>query len=758
MAEATAARSAGRSQRVRERYSLVGPGAATAMERGLAEAEWYQSPVPRATMRALLQRSDRPAIRDTVLWFGLILASAGLTLLLWPSWWAAAPYLVYAALYASTSDSRWHESGHGTAFATDWMNDALYEIASFMILRESVFWRWSHVRHHSDTLVVGRDREIAYPRPPDLWSAATSFFALPSYVLYLRGLARHALGHVSPEDRAIVPESEFPGLFRRARIHLASYALVLLLALAARSIVPLLLVGLPGLFGSWLMVVYAATQHAGLAEDVLDHRLNSRTVTMNRLNRYLYWNMNYHVEHHMFPLVPFHALPRLHQAVKDDMPVPYPGILAAWRELVPAVLRQARDPSYHVKRVVPPGRAVGGGPARTEARPDAEGWVEACRAGALAPLDIVRLDVGHRTFAVYRDAAGSLFATDGLCTHGNTHLSDGLVKEGMVECAKHNGRFHLRDGSPARPPVCAGLSTYPVAERDGLVLVNVARPGGAGARPPKAIALKVVHARQVATFIKELELEPAEALSFVPGDYLQIEIPTYAAIRLGDLEIPDPYRATWQREGLLDLVATNPRPGRRNNYSLASNPRLERTFRLDVRLATPTRPGSPPGAGSSWMFGLRRGDVVAALGPFGDFHIKPTQREMVYIGGGSGMAPLRAHLSHLFESEGTHRTVSFWYGARSRQEIFYQDYFEQLARRHPNFRFCVALSSPLPEDGWEGPTGFIHEVVLREYLREHRAPSAIEYYLCGPPLMIAACTRMLRELAVPAARIAFDEF
>ena len=149
-------------------YSLVGVNAATAVEKGLAEADWYQCPVPRAELRKLLERRNGPAIRDTILWFALIFGSAYGTYALWGTWWAILPYLVYAVLYASTSDSRWHESEHGTSFKTDWMNSALYEIASFMVMRESTLWRWSHTRHHSDTIIVGRDPEIAVPRPPNV--------------------------------------------------------------------------------------------------------------------------------------------------------------------------------------------------------------------------------------------------------------------------------------------------------------------------------------------------------------------------------------------------------------------------------------------------------------------------------------------------------------------------------------------------------------------------------------------------------------
>ena len=742
-------------------YRLTGANAARAVEQGLAEAEWYQCPVPREAMRQLLERRDGPAIRDTLIWFALLLGSGYLTYALWGRAWAILPYAVYCVLYAQTSDSRWHESSHGTAFKTDWMNNALYEIASFMIKRESTVWRWSHNRHHSDTIIVGRDPEISLPRPPDFPAFILGFFAL--HPDYSKRLLLHAAGRMRADERTFIPETEFPKVYLRARICLLIYAAAVGLSLYWHSWLPALYICLPNIFGTWLLYVYNMTQHAGLAENVLDHRLNCRTVYMNPVNRYLYWNMNYHVEHHMFPLVPYHALPRLHALVKDDMPPPYPNILAAWREIIPAVRRQMKDYSYHVRRRLPPpqGRPAEG-MAASGAAPDAQGWIEVCAAADLGPADVIRFDHGKRTYALYRDEAGRLHATDGVCTHGNTHLAGGMVIGGIIECPKHNGRFHLADGSPARAPVCRGLATYPLEERNGRLHLNLVRAGGAGARPPQTFRLRVVSNRSVATFIKELVLEPLEpgpTLAFTPGDYLQFDIPAYAAIRFRDFDIPAPFAAVWENQHVFDLVARNSEPGRRNNYSLASNQRLERNLRFNVRIATPPAgQDCPPGAGSSYVVSLKPGDIVTAIGPFGDFHPKPTQREMVYIGGGAGMAPLRAHLTHLFESEHTARKVSFWYGARSRQEIFYADYFQELAARHSNFAFHLALSSPLPEDRWTGPVGFIHEVVLERYLRAHTHPAAVEYYLCGPPLMVKACTRMLADLGVGASQIAYDEF
>ena len=744
-------------------YSLTGAGAAEAVAKGLAEAEWYTSPVPKAEMRRLLERRDGPALAHTILWFALLVGFGVWAYCWWGSAWAAIPFMLYGVIYGSTSDSRWHETGHGTAFKTDWMNNALYEIASFMVMREATVWRWSHNRHHSDTIIVGRDREIAVPRPPNMFKFVLGFVGVPAAIDYFQRVFLHCTGRLAADERAFVPPSEYGKVIWRGRLYALIYACVIGLALYQRSILPLMFIGLPHFYGIWLTQIYGTTQHAGLAENVLDHRLNCRTVYMNPIHRYLYWNMNYHVEHHMFPLVPYHALPRLHELVKADMPEPYGSIWEAWCELLPAVLRQRKDPGYHVKRRLPPPPPRGASPALTAPAPaDAEGWIEVCDAARLGRADVLRFDHGRKTYVLGRDAAGALFAMDGICTHGNTHLCDGLVQGSFIECPKHNGRYHLADGSPARVPVSRGLCTYPVEDRGGRLFLNLFRGGGAGARAQQSLRLRVVGNCNVATFIKELVFEPVEPagkLEFAPGDYLQFDIPAYDCIHFRDFDVPPPYAAVWEAQHVFDLVAANPVAGRRNNYSLACNPQSESILRFNVRIATPP-PGQdcPPGAGSAYMFNLKPGDTVTAVGPFGDFHIKPTQREMVYIGGGSGMAPLRAHLAHLFETARTARKVSFWYGARSRQEIFYQDYFDGLAARFANFRFHLALSAPLPEDRWTGHRGFVHEVVLEQHLKGHENLRAVEFYLCGPPLMIKACTRMLARLNVESSQIAFDEF
>lgn len=335
-------------------YSLVGRDTKLAEERGLANADWYQCNISRQRLKELMQRRDGPAVRDTILWFALIITSGTLGYFTWGTWWAVPCFLVYGTLYASTSDSRWHESLHRTAFKTTWMNDVLYEIASFMVFRESVSWRWSHTRHHTDTIIVGRDPEIAVPRPPDILGIILVFFGLKSVPREFPRMLRHCfLNRLDPAEATYIPEEERHKVFRNARIYITLYAAAIGLAIGMKSFLPLMYIGLPTFYGSWLMVVYGLTQHAGLAEDVLDHRLNCRTVYMNPINRYLYWEMNYHVEHHMFPNVPYHALGKLHQELKADMPKPYSGIINAYCEIIPAILKQVKDPTFYVKRELP---------------------------------------------------------------------------------------------------------------------------------------------------------------------------------------------------------------------------------------------------------------------------------------------------------------------------------------------------------------------------------------------------------------------
>jgi fatty acid desaturase len=334
-------------------YSLVGESTRRAIETGLASAEWYHTDVPRKVMKELMQRTDGPAIRDTIIWFAAILGSAAGAIYFWGTWWCVPFFLVYGVFYASSSDSRWHECGHGTAFRTPWMNNVIYEIASFMQMRNPVAWRWSHARHHTDTIIVGRDAEIAVMRPPDLLKAALAFTGLLDFRYSLPALFRQAFVGLSAEEKSYIPESEFGKAIFAARCHVAIYVATIALALWLRSWLPLMLIGLPRLYGTWHMVLTGLLQHIGLADNVTDHRLNTRTVYMNPISRFIYWNMNYHVEHHMFPMVPYHALPRLHELIKHDLPAPNPSMWHAYKEVWPVLKKQLRYEEFYLRRELP---------------------------------------------------------------------------------------------------------------------------------------------------------------------------------------------------------------------------------------------------------------------------------------------------------------------------------------------------------------------------------------------------------------------
>ena len=270
----------------------------------------------------------------------------------------------------------------------------------------------------------------------------------------------------------------------------------------------------------------------------------------------------------------------------------------------------------------------------------------------------------------------------------------------------------------------------------------------------------VVSNRNVSTFIKELvlQLDEGQSVDFEAGAYMQIDIPEFRA-SFSDFEVADQYRSTWQKFDLLDLVATADEPANRA-YSLANPPSERGLLKFTIRIATPP-PGAadaPPGVGSSYVFNLKTGDRVVLSGPYGDFFAKKTEQEMCFIGGGAGMAPMRSHIRNQLLDVGTDRIITFWYGARSRQEMFYHEEFTDLARRFDNFTYTVALSDPQPEDNWDGPIGFIHQVAYDRYLKDHPDPDEIEYYLCGPPMMIDAVMKMLDSLGVEKEMIAFDDF
>lgn len=272
---------------------------------------------------------------------------------------------------------------------------------------------------------------------------------------------------------------------------------------------------------------------------------------------------------------------------------------------------------------------------------------------------------------------------------------------------------------------------------------------------------EVVSNENVATFIKEFKvrLPKGEKINFVSGDYIQIEIPPHD-VDFKNFDVEEEYREDWDQYKIWENRSTTTATVERA-YSMANYPdEGDDIVMLNVRIATPPprTEGVPPGKGSSYIFNCKPGDKVVVSGPYGEFHIQKTQREMMFIGGGAGMAPLRSHIMRLLRTDNTDRKLTYWYGARSKREMFYVEDFDELQEKHENFKWHVALSEPQPEDKWEGYTGFIHQVALDNYLAQHPAPEDIEYYLCGPPMMNSAVLKMLDDLGVDPEMIRLDDF
>ena len=276
---------------------------------------------------------------------------------------------------------------------------------------------------------------------------------------------------------------------------------------------------------------------------------------------------------------------------------------------------------------------------------------------------------------------------------------------------------------------------------------------------------EVVSNKNVATFIKEfvVKLPEGEDMDFKSGGYIQVDVPP-SEVEFKDMHVEDKFKPDWDNLNLWDLKMVNSE-GIFRAYSMANHPAEGNIIKLNVRIATPPWDKKKnrfmnvnPGICSSYIFARKPGDKVTISGPYGDFFIKETEREMVYIGGGAGMAPLRSHIFHMFHTLKTDRKVSYWYGARSKREVFYEEDFRKIEKEFPNFSFHIALSEPLPEDNWDGYTGFIHQVALDNYLKDHKEPEEVEYYICGPPIMNESVLDMLDNLGVPEENIDLDDF
>ena len=335
---------------------------------------------------------------------------------------------------------------------------------------------------------------------------------------------------------------------------------------------------------------------------------------------------------------------------------------------------------------------------------------------------------------------------------------------GMCKC-------QVQSGAGSILPTETGFFSYKQQHEDWRLACQVKVKEDIGMTIPDSVLgikkweCEVISNNNISTYLKEfiVKLPEGENLNFRSGGYIQIDVPKID-VDFKDIEVNETYRGDWERMKMFDLKMRNPEPTYRA-YSMANHPAEGKIVMLNIRIATPPFDRAAgafanvnPGICSSYIFSRKPGDKVTISGPYGEFFLRETNNEMMFIGGGAGMAPMRSHIFNLFKTMHTKRKVSFWYGARSLKEAPYRDEFDQIAAENPNFKWTLALDSPQPEDNWTGPVGFIHQVIFENYLKNHENPEDIEYYLCGPPMMIQAVTKMLYDLGVPDENVMYDNF
>ena len=461
----------------RRDYRLTGPDAKAAVAAGFDDADWYRAPIDPDRLSALtMRRNGRPVV-DLLVWIALIVGFGALAFSVLGSWWAIPAFAAFGTLWGGSADARWHENGHGTVFRTSWLNDATYGLASFMMLREPTLWRWQHVRHHSSTQIVGLDPEVTIKRPTSVWFLALNYLNLVNGPKMIWQDPRPCDWLLRGLHPMVVPADQLRRVVWEARTFVLGLGATLAVAVELGTIVPLLFVGLPSFYGAWFMWFCAVTQHAGLREDVLDHRMSTRTVYINPIFRFLYLNMNYHLEHHMFPAVPYYNLPALHEEIKKYLPPPKTSMLEAYREILPAIRRQRRDLSWEIDRgwEAPPTVPTGRHGAVVRRRANSSGEVELGEAGMLSPESFTAVEIDGRSYVLCRTAEGDYALVDGICSHGRTRLSEGHFEACVIECPKHNGRFDVRSGEAVRLPATKPIAAYPVRVEFGRLVAVLLR-------------------------------------------------------------------------------------------------------------------------------------------------------------------------------------------------------------------------------------------------------------------------------------------
>ncbi len=440
---------------------------------------WFKATLPRETLTRLSRRTDSEALRRITAYFALLGSFGAVSVLLWivGSWWFLATYGAYCLVW-SFSNATGHEACHYTPFRRLWLNNALLYTNSWMQNWEPVTVRWVHARHHTYTSIVGADAEYLLPNPIKRRDLANLVLGSNHFWNYNKELVQLAFKRPNDTIREAVPVDDLPLTARNARVFLFLYASVIGSCLVLWTPLPVVMLMLPRVVGEPMHGLLRALQHGGLETEAADHRRTTRSMYVSRPLQWLYCNMNFHIEHHMYPMVPFHALPALHSEIKDQLPEPTRGVRAGMVEIVTTMRRQRTDPDYRLPSRVPVGtgqqteRRLRAGPAAVSpARVDSAAVSPATIDTAVdvlcdvedVPLgDVVGVERGGVRYAVCRTADGAVYAVDDTCTHHSARLSEGVLVGCEIECPMHQGRFDVTSGQATRRPAREPLATHPV--------------------------------------------------------------------------------------------------------------------------------------------------------------------------------------------------------------------------------------------------------------------------------------------------------
>ncbi len=458
-------------------------GAGVAAPNPLESDQWFKATLPRATLTRLSQRSDGEALRCITAYFALLggLGAVSVLLWIWGSWWFLAAYAAYCFVW-SFSNATGHEACHYTPFRRLWLNNALLYTNSWMQNWEPVTVRWVHARHHTYTSIVGADAEYLLPNPIRRRDLANLVLGTNHFWNYNKELVQLAVKRPNDMIRGAVPADDLPLTARNARVFLLLYATVIGSCFVLWTPLPAVMLMLPRVIGEPMHGVLRALQHGGLETEAVDHRRTTRSMYVSRPLQWLYCNMNFHIEHHMYPMVPFHALPALHTEIKDQLPQPTRGVRAGMAEIVTTMRRQRTDPDYRLPNRIPvstdqyiepplatPNAAV------DDAAVDSAGVV-LCDVTDVPLSDVLGVERGGVRYAVCRTADGAVYAVDDTCTHHSARLSEGVLIGCEIECPMHQGRFDVTTGEATRRPAREPLATYPVEVVAGQVRLRQPPP------------------------------------------------------------------------------------------------------------------------------------------------------------------------------------------------------------------------------------------------------------------------------------------